>query len=71
MDERDVGCSVGIVLNRGDLAGHAVLVTLEVDLTIEALVTTTAETRGDTAIVVATAWVVDLRDELLLRLIAL
>src|SRR4029077_4010768 len=59
----------GVVLDRGDLAGHAVLaVALEVDLAVQALGAATAVARGLAAVVVAPAGLLEALDEGPLRL---
>src|SRR4051794_20696315 len=55
VDERDVRRAIRVVLDRGDAAGHAVLGALEVDLAVEALRPAAAMTRGDAAVRVAPA----------------
>jgi hypothetical protein len=51
--QSDARRAVGVVLDLGDLGRHAVLVTLEVDDPIPALVTAALVASGDTTIVVA------------------
>jgi hypothetical protein len=53
VQERDTCRPVGVVLDRRDLGGNAVLVTLEVNDAVAALVATTLVTRSDSTIVVA------------------
>ncbi len=55
VQQRDVRRTVRIILDRGDLGGHARLVTLEVDDAVAALVTTTVVAHRDATAVVATA----------------
>ena len=56
MQEGDTGGAVRIVLDLGNLGGHAVLVpTLEIDETVLTLVAAAAMTGGDTAVRVTTA----------------
>ena len=68
MQEGDTGGAVRIVLDLGNLGGHAVLVpTLEVDETVLALVTAAAMTGGHTAVGVTTASLAELANQRLLR----
>jgi len=53
MDERDAGRPVRVVLDAGDAARHAVLVPLEVDDPVHALVAAAAVAHRDPALVVA------------------
>src|SRR5258706_4531459 len=53
MDEGDAGAAVGVVLDGRDLAGNAVLVALEVDLSVELAVAAALVACGDAALVVA------------------
>src|SRR5262245_13922977 len=53
VDERDAGAAVGIVLDGRDLAGHAVLVALEINLAVELAVAAALVASGDAALVVA------------------
>ena len=46
VQQRDVGGAVGVVLDRGDARGHAVLAPLEVDPSVEALGAAAAVARG-------------------------
>ena len=55
MDERDIRRAVRIVFDRRDGPGHPVLVTLEVDPTVAALVSTPASTRRHVSVMVAAA----------------
>ena len=56
VQEGDTGGAVRIVLDLGNLGGHAVLVpTLEIDETVLTLVAAAAMTGGDTAVRVTTA----------------
>src|SRR5579859_2045914 len=53
VDQRDPGAAVGVVLDRRDLARHAVLVALEVDLAVELAIAAALVPRRDPALVVA------------------
>ena len=55
VQQRDASGAVGIVLDGGDLGGHAVLVALEVDDAVAALHPAALMAGGDAALVVATA----------------
>src|SRR4029077_2324764 len=66
--QRDVGGAVGVVLDRGDLRGHAVLAALEVDLAIQPLGAAAAVTRGLAPVRVASAALLETLDEGLLGL---
>src|SRR6185312_10667416 len=68
VQQGDVGGAVGVVLDRRDLRGHAVLATLEVDPPVGALGPPTAVARGLTAVGVAPAALLEPFDERLLRL---
>ena len=68
VEERDVRAAVGVVLDRRDLGGHAVLAALEVDLPVLALVAAAAVAGGDAAVVVAPAGLPQALDERLLGL---
>ena len=52
VEQSDASRAVRIVLNRGNLGGHAVLVALEVDATILTLVAAALVTDGDVAMIV-------------------
>jgi hypothetical protein len=52
MDESNAGRAVGIVLDRRNLSGNALLVTLEIDDTIATLVASTPVTHSDASTVV-------------------
>src|SRR5690606_32171661 len=68
-EERDAGRPVRVVLDRGDPGGDAVLVVpLEVDDPVAALVAAALVARGDPAVVVAAALLLEGREETLLRL---
>src|SRR5678815_4019387 len=67
-DERDARRTVRIVLDRRDRRGHAVLVALEVDDAVLALVTAAASPHGDVAVVVAAARLLDRLEQRLLGL---
>src|SRR5690606_2373674 len=68
VEQRDVRRAVGIVLDRRDLGGNAVLVpTLEVDDAVAALVPSALVAAGDVAVVVAATGAGQLLSELLLR----
>ena len=54
VQKSDTGRAVGIVLDGGNLGGHAVLVALEVDDAVALLVAAALVTGGDAAIAVAT-----------------
>src|SRR5260370_34593321 len=51
VDERDARAPVGVVLDGRDLAGHADLVALEVDLSVELAVAAALVASGDPALV--------------------
>src|SRR5262249_37081715 len=68
MEQRDPGRPVRVVLDRSDLRGHAVLLTLEVDDAVAALVATALMARRDPAVVVAAALLRQLLGQRLLRL---
>ena len=55
VQQSDAGRAVGIVLDGCNLGGHAVLVALEVDDAVTALVAAALVTGGDAAVVVATS----------------
>src|SRR5579864_3108045 len=55
VEQRDARRPVGVVLDGGDLRRHAVLLALEVDDAVAALVTAALVTRRDAAVVVAAA----------------
>src|SRR5207248_3578766 len=57
--QRDAGIAAGIVLDRGDLRLHAVLVADEVDQAILLLVAATAMPGGDAALIVASAFLAE------------
>ena len=68
VQEGDTGGAVRIVLDLGNLGGHAVLVpTLEIDETVLTLVAAAAMTGGDTAVRVTTAGLGLLANQRLLR----
>src|SRR5439155_3958637 len=68
VEQRDPGAPVGVVLDRGDLGRHAVLVPLEVDDPILALVAPTLVTSGDAAVHVPPRALLARAGERLLRL---
>src|SRR5436190_2386660 len=68
VQQRDVGRPVGVVLDRRDAGGHAVLGALEVDLAIQPLGATAAVAGGLAAVVVAPAGLLEALDEGLLGL---
>src|ERR1700730_2131560 len=53
VDERDAGAAIRVVLDRCDTSGDAVLVALEVDLSVQRPVATALVTNRDAALVVA------------------
>src|SRR5262249_53181463 len=67
VQQGDAGRAVGVVLDGGDLRRDAVLLALEVDDSVAALVPAADVAGGDAAVVVATARLVDLPQEALLR----
>src|ERR1041385_1343862 len=68
VDQRDPRGAVGVVLDRGDLARHAVLVAPEVDLAVRAAAVATAVAHRHLALVVAAGMARELLQEALLRL---
>src|SRR4029078_1463595 len=70
MPQRDARVAVGVVLDRRDLRGHAVLVPAEVDDAVLLLVATTTVPRGHAAVGVATTRARLGLGERLLRLVA-
>src|SRR4051812_47860257 len=70
VEQRDVGGPVGVVLDRGDLGRHAVLLPLEVDDAVLALGAAAAVAAGDAPVRVAPAALRESLDQRLLRLAA-
>ena len=68
MQQRDARRAVRVVLDGGNLGGHAVLVALEVDDTVTTLVATALMASGDAAVVVAAGMLLQRRNKRLLRL---
>ena len=68
VEQGDAGVAVRVVLDGGDLGGHAVLGAPEVDDAVAPLVATTTVTRGDATVGVAARRALLLVEQLLLRL---
>src|SRR5262249_43227193 len=68
VQQGDSSRAVRVVLDRVDLRGHAVLLALEVDHAVAALVAAAVVARGDPAAVVAAALLAQLRGQRLVRL---
>lgn len=68
MEKRDAGATVGVVLDGSNTSGDVVLVALEIDDTILALVAAALVTRGYTAVVVAARMLGQRTDQRLLWL---
>ena len=68
VQQRDARRAVGVVLDSRNLGGHAVLVALEIDDTVTALVATALMARGDAAVVVAARMLLQRRNKRLLGL---
>ena len=69
VEKRDARAAVRVVLDGGNLGGHAVLVALEVDDAVAALVAAALMARGDAAVVVASRLLRLGRKQRLLRLV--
>src|SRR5439155_25152969 len=69
VEQRDPGAPVGVVLDRGDLRRHAVLVPLEIDRAVLALVSAALVASGDAAVHVPSRALLAGRSQGLLRLV--
>ena len=70
VNQRNASITVGVVLNGGNFRGDIVFVTLKVNLTIQALVSTATVTTGNNTTIISPLWTVHRVSKRLFRLIS-